>query len=341
MVAQQPSGKTSSLRGAGTATERISASPAATRDMMKPAKARPMVTRCAMTLRSSRSRSISSSLQPRRKDAPCRRPIAAASFADASVTQRFGADEQSRNQANRSFIGVEVARHPAAAHPARADKAAWARTGFHSRRRRAAPPSRYRARAVHRRQGRRGILRPGRGQHRRAGADQTNRRVRRRAHGFGHRHDARRDQACVRPVRRSADRHDRAARRSRPRPTSCRRRRCKARRARRASSARPRACPPQDRCRAPRTSPTRNPVKLPGPVVTATRSICANSVSHWIITSEISGISASAWPRTIGRDWRARIAPCPVSSRAAEQASSAVSMARTRMNRVSPMIKAD
>ncbi len=70
MVAQQPSGKTLAFaRRRSTAIDRISASPAATRDMIKPANARPMVTRCAITLRSSSSRSISSSLQPRRNEA--------------------------------------------------------------------------------------------------------------------------------------------------------------------------------------------------------------------------------------------------------------------------------
>ena len=48
-------------------------------------------------------------------------------------------------------------------------------------------------------------------------------------------------------------------------------------------------------------------------------------------TRAISGIRASAWPRTIGSDSCAEIPPCSVSSTAAEQASSAVSMARTRM----------
>ncbi len=78
--------------------------------------------------------------------------------------------------------------------------------------------------------------------------------------------------------------------------------------------------------------PTRKPVKLPGPVVTAMRSISEKVSPARSITRAISGISASAWPRTIGSDsWAATLARS-VSSTAAEQASSAVSMARTRMN---------
>ena len=44
-----------------------------------------------------------------------------------------------------------------------------------------------------------------------------------------------------------------------------------------------------------------------------------------------SGIKASAWPRTIGTDSRASTPPCSVSSTAAAQTSSAVSIASTRM----------
>ena len=54
--------------------------------------------------------------------------------------------------------------------------------------------------------------------------------------------------------------------------------------------------------------PTRSPVKLPGPVVTAMRSSAANSSPARSMTRAISGISASAWPRTIGSDSRAEIA---------------------------------
>ena len=76
--------------------------------------------------------------------------------------------------------------------------------------------------------------------------------------------------------------------------------------------------------------PTRSPVKLPGPVVTAMRSRSANSMSAAFITRAMSGITASAWPRVMARVSLAVI-PLLVSSTAAEQASSAVSMARTRM----------
>src|SRR5262245_7230837 len=78
--------------------------------------------------------------------------------------------------------------------------------------------------------------------------------------------------------------------------------------------------------------PTRSPVKLPGPVVTAMRSRSANSMRPWSITRAITGISASAWPRVIRSVSRATIPPRPVSSTAAEQPSSAVSMARTRIS---------
>ena len=45
--------------------------------------------------------------------------------------------------------------------------------------------------------------------------------------------------------------------------------------------------------------PTRNPVKLPGPVVAAMRSSAANATPDAFITRAISGIKASAWPRFI------------------------------------------
>jgi hypothetical protein len=77
--------------------------------------------------------------------------------------------------------------------------------------------------------------------------------------------------------------------------------------------------------------PTRRPVKQPGPVVTAMRSIAAKSTPAWSITRAISGMIASAWPRTIGSVSLATTATWRVSSTAAEQAASAVSMARTRM----------
>jgi hypothetical protein len=55
-------------------------------------------------------------------------------------------------------------------------------------------------------------------------------------------------------------------------------------------------------------------------------------VSAAFITRSTIGISASAWPRAMGSDSIAMIPPCTVSSTAAEQASSAVSMASTRMD---------
>ncbi len=79
-------------------------------------------------------------------------------------------------------------------------------------------------------------------------------------------------------------------------------------------------------------SPTRSPVKLPGPVVTAMRSSATKAMPDAFITRAISGISASAWPRFIGCDSCAiRFAGVPVSSTAAAQASRAVSMARISM----------
>ena len=53
-------------------------------------------------------------------------------------------------------------------------------------------------------------------------------------------------------------------------------------------------------------------------------------ISAALITRAISGVTASAWPRVMARVSLAAI-PLSVSSTAAEQASSAVSMARTRM----------
>jgi hypothetical protein len=77
--------------------------------------------------------------------------------------------------------------------------------------------------------------------------------------------------------------------------------------------------------------PTRKPVKLPGPVVTAMRSRLAKSMPAWSITRAISGITASACPRTIGSVSLAATATWRVSSTAAEQAANAVSIAKTRM----------
>src|SRR6202051_1475135 len=76
--------------------------------------------------------------------------------------------------------------------------------------------------------------------------------------------------------------------------------------------------------------PTRNPVKLPGPVVTTTRSRSRKAVCASSITLRMSGISASAWPRNIGKLSLAMMPPW-VSRMAAEQAPSAVSIASRRM----------
>src|SRR5262245_37136062 len=88
-----------------------------------------------------------------------------------------------------------------------------------------------------------------------------------------------------------------------------------------AASARPRAA----------DIPTRSPVKLPGPVVTAMRSSSLNSMAAPSITRAINGISASAWPRCMVSVSLAMMACRSLSSTAAEQASRAVSIARTRM----------
>src|SRR4051812_143378 len=77
--------------------------------------------------------------------------------------------------------------------------------------------------------------------------------------------------------------------------------------------------------------PTRKPVKLPGPVVTAMRSSVANEMPDSFMTHAISGIKASAWPRFMACDWCAISLPASVSSTPAAQASSAVSMARISM----------
>src|SRR6266404_7397271 len=77
--------------------------------------------------------------------------------------------------------------------------------------------------------------------------------------------------------------------------------------------------------------PTRNPVKLPGPVVAAMRSSAVNATPDTFITRAISGIRASAWPRFIACDSNAITPPALVSSTAAAQASSAVSMERISM----------
>src|ERR1700676_5579715 len=78
-------------------------------------------------------------------------------------------------------------------------------------------------------------------------------------------------------------------------------------------------------------SPTRSPVKLPGPVVTAMRSSAAKAMAASLITRAISGIRASAWPRFMASDSCAINLPASVSRMPAAQASSAVSMARISM----------
>src|ERR1700722_12771214 len=80
-------------------------------------------------------------------------------------------------------------------------------------------------------------------------------------------------------------------------------------------------------------SPTRSPVKLPGPVVTAIRSRAANARPACLITRAISGIRASAWPRFIACDSCAISLAASVSRTPAAQASRAVSMARISMSR--------
>ena len=79
--------------------------------------------------------------------------------------------------------------------------------------------------------------------------------------------------------------------------------------------------------------PTRRPVKLPGPTVTAMRSSSANSQPRRVHDARDQrhhglGVAAHHAERSL-----ARIAPRCESSTAAAQAPSAVSMARTRMTR--------
>ena len=76
--------------------------------------------------------------------------------------------------------------------------------------------------------------------------------------------------------------------------------------------------------------PTRKPVKLPGPTVTATRSMRGEAALDRAMTRSSIGISASAWPRCMGSLSIESGRSDPLSSTQAEQASSAVSMARMR-----------
>src|ERR1700730_7372583 len=87
------------------------------------------------------------------------------------------------------------------------------------------------------------------------------------------------------------------------------------------ASAKPRAA----------ASPTRKPVKLPGPTVATMRSIVSKPTAAVFITRSTMGNSASAWPRPISWDSMASGTSSSVSKTVAEQASSAVSMARMRM----------
>ena len=121
---------------AATATERISASSATSRDMMKPASLPPVVARCAMTWRSSSRPSTSCSLQPRRNEAACSAAIAAASRLAASDKRRLAAREQIGEE--RRSSARQLRRRPAAARRARAGKAASAATPVSA----AAAPSR-------------------------------------------------------------------------------------------------------------------------------------------------------------------------------------------------------
>src|SRR5581483_3614123 len=84
--------------------------------------------------------------------------------------------------------------------------------------------------------------------------------------------------------------------------------------------------------------PTRSPVKLPGPMVTAKRSIASNLTPAFFITLSTIGSSCSACPRPISRDSDASTRSSAVSITAAEQASSAVSIARTRIPPLNPAL---
>ena len=77
--------------------------------------------------------------------------------------------------------------------------------------------------------------------------------------------------------------------------------------------------------------PTRSPVKLPGPVVTAMRSSSANSISAAIHDARDQRHQRFGMAAHHGERFARLIPAAAVSSTAAEQASSAVSMARTRM----------
>src|SRR6185437_11031176 len=84
--------------------------------------------------------------------------------------------------------------------------------------------------------------------------------------------------------------------------------------------------------RSPRmkASPTRWPVKVPGPVVTARRSRAEKASSAWRIASSTIGARISAWPRSIGSKMCASTSS--PSRMATEQAPSAVSTASSLMS---------
>ena len=77
-------------------------------------------------------------------------------------------------------------------------------------------------------------------------------------------------------------------------------------------------------------SPTRNPVKLPGPTETAILSMEPNPPSTFAITRSISGINASACPRSISRLSDAIKISVALSITPAEHSPNAVSMAKIR-----------
>ena len=129
-----------------------------------------------------------------------------------------------------------------------------------------------------------------------------------------------------------ADRHGRAAHRWRPRPAACRRRRCRARQRPRASMRPTTGLPAASAMPRAAAMPTRRPVKLPGPTVTAMRSSLREVELAPRPSRARSAASALRRGRAPSLSFRcAMIAPCSESKTAAEQASSAVSMARTRM----------
>ncbi len=80
-------------------------------------------------------------------------------------------------------------------------------------------------------------------------------------------------------------------------------------------------------------TPTRTPVKLPGPTVTAMRPISENASPASCITSSIIGMSRSAWPLSrTSRAWRiSHSPPGPRQRTATDRAPRQVSNARMFM----------